>query len=115
MRSFVSLAIVAVFMLCMASITLARGAPSKEKAFSDQATVSVQVVPVVTSVPPMTTGFDVILNMSTATFSAGNARQITSDTSARGSRSTTGAEFSYSVMASYSARSGPNLRSGLRV
>ncbi len=108
MRSFVSLAIVAVFLLCMATIALARGAPTKDKAFSDQAIVSVHVTPTVANVPPLTIGFDVILNMTTATFRAGNARHYASDTSAMREQSTTGDERARQS-ASYSARSGPSL------
>ena len=113
MRKLISFAIVAAFMLCMASIALARGAPSKEKAFSDQAIVSVRVAPAVANVPPMTTGFDVIQNMTTAYPRLANANNQDVDTSARGSRSTTVAERSYTG-ASYSARSGPNLAMGSR-
>ncbi len=108
LRSFTGLATVAVLVLCMASIALARGAPSKEKAFSDQAIVSVQVAPVLTSVPPMTTGFDVIQNLSTPAYlRPANANGLT-DTSEMTGLSTTGDERGFRS-ASYSARSGPNL------
>ena len=107
-RKSLSLAIVAAFMLCMASIALARGAPTREKAFSDQAIVSVHVAPTVANVPPMTTGFDVIQNITTAYPRLANVNNQDSDTSGTREQSTTVAERSYTG-ASYSARSGPNL------
>jgi hypothetical protein len=112
-NKFVSFAIVAVFVLCMASIALARGAPEKQKAFTAQAIVSVHVAPTVANVPPMTTGFDVILNISPAFPRLANVNQYT-DTSERGSRSTTGDERKSTSASTCLARSGPNSSTILR-
>jgi len=53
-----------VLLLSVVSFALARGAPSKST-FVQQAAVE-QTAPVVTSVPPMTAGYDVILNLNQA-------------------------------------------------
>lgn len=114
MRRF-SIAIVTVFVLCVASLALARGAPTKEKTFSDQSTASVHVAPATANVPPMTTGFDVIKNLSTSAYSRlATADQNIADTSVMREQSTTGDEDALRA-ASYSARSSPNLALGLRL
>jgi hypothetical protein len=110
MKKLVSVAIVAVFMLCMTSVALARGAPTREKAFSDQAIVSAHVAPVVANVPPMTTGYDVIENISTPAFSRlASANHYSVDTSATLRLSAT-VDWRTLTSASIarSARSGPN-------
>lgn len=71
-------------------IALARGAPDK-KTFTDQAIVSVSVAPTVANVPPMTNGFDVIQNYSTA-YSRFASASVFADTSAVTGLSTTGDE-----------------------
>lgn len=105
-----------VLMVSLASVALARGAPTNENAFSDQSTVSVHVAPTVANVPIMT-GFDVIENISTPAFPRfAIANQPAADTSGMREQSTTGDERSrQSASTSYTARSGPNLASGLRV
>lgn len=106
-----SVAIVAVLVLCMASIALARGAPTKQKAFTSQAVVSVQVAPVVANVPPMTTGFDVIENISTPAYSRlATANQYSADTSATLRLSSTVDWRTLTSSVTRQARSGPQPR-----
>jgi len=92
-------------LMVTASIALARGAPS-EKVFTDQAIVSVDP-PAVAGGSPMTVGFDVTQNYSTAVIRIGNAQPITVDTSTQVRQSTTVAEYGVTLGA-YSARSGPS-------
>jgi hypothetical protein len=117
MRSFVSLAIVTVFVLCMATFALARGAPTRQKAFTAHAVVSAHVAPTVANVAPMTLGYDVIENMSTAyprpRLASVNQYIATAE---RGSRSTTVAEHKIQSASTYClARSGPQPASVLLI
>jgi hypothetical protein len=53
--------------MLVATIALARGAPPGKHAFTSQAVVAELAPPIVASVPPLTTGYDVICNLSTRT------------------------------------------------
>lgn len=92
--------LVALLVISLVSIALARAAPTKEKVITDQAIVSVQAAPVIASVPPMTVGYDVICNLSTARQSA------SVDTSTQLRLSAT-VDWRNLQLASYRARSGP--------
>lgn len=88
----------------MVSIALARGEPAKQKAFTTQSVASVDVTPVVASVPPMTVGYDVICNLATLT----TVQPVTADTSANRRQSTTVAEPLAMANGYHLARSGPS-------
>ncbi|MEK6281845.1 MAG: hypothetical protein AABN95_15945 [Acidobacteriota bacterium] len=86
----VSMLMSIVLVAMVISFALARGAPN-ENAFTDQATVSVDVSPTLASVPPMTVGYDVIQNISTpAAPHVANVQLAASDISAQVRQSTTG-------------------------
>lgn len=88
MKLSVRMLIVLVFALSVATVALARGTPTKQKAFTSNAAVEV-VSPIVTTAPVMI-GYDVIENISTQTrdqLIAHNTLNV--DTSARSRLSST--------------------------
>lgn len=78
-QKFVGFLVVMAFTLSLATVALARGAPTK-KAFTAQAAVSVDVSPIVANVPPMVVGYDVIENLPAYPRLA-SANQYIADTS----------------------------------
>jgi len=64
MRQVLVVVLAAMLLASLSSIALARGAPEKQKAFAVEQVMTVDVAPMVASVPPMTVGYDVILNIS---------------------------------------------------
>ena len=99
-----SIALVAIVI----SFALARGTPTQDNAFTDQAIVSVDVSPTVANVPPMTVGYDVIQNLSTPAYPRLASANHYTDTSEASRLSTTGDERNLqSASTSYRARSGP--------
>lgn len=111
MKKLLSLAIVTVLCWAMASVALARGAPTKN-AFTTAAVSVDAVMPTVAlrNVPPMTAGYDVICNLSTpAEPRVSNAVSLEAVISAKTRLSTTGDERGFTrTFHRFEARSGPN-------
>lgn len=67
------LAVLVLLAFIFTVIPLARAGPTNDQAATEQATVEAMPI-VVDSVPPMTTGFDVICNISSAADTSGMSR-----------------------------------------
>ena len=66
MRGIVSVLVIVAFVLAISTPVLARGAPKDKQPFEVEQIIAPDLAPVVTSIPPLSAGYDVIQNKSTS-------------------------------------------------
>jgi hypothetical protein len=64
MKRLVSFMVIAAFVLALATVAVARGAPDQPQSYAVEQTIAPDLAPVVTSIPPLSAGYDVIQNKS---------------------------------------------------
>ena len=64
MKRLLGFVVIAAFVLALATVAMARGAPQSEQSIPFVEVIVTPSAPVVCSVPPLTVGYDVIQNLS---------------------------------------------------